>query len=162
MDVHKFDNEVVCRAVYAWLKGDGYEPYSPVVASLTCLVMDIVRAERARHEYVWRCDDDDDEEFLKSKLQAALAKVRTRSTSHRHSLHLPNMDAARGAFEAIAWVMLVAEETRSWCTRGHYEADALRSAQHGGRFWPPDVYRQARARVDALGVKTVCSLGTQC
>lgn len=121
MDAHKFDNEVVCTAVYMWLKGDGHEPYSPVVASLTCLVMDIVRAERFRGYLASGKADE-----ITRGFDRLLAKVRTRSTSHRHSLHLPNMDAARGAFEAIAWVMLVAEETRSWCTRGHYEADALR------------------------------------
>lgn len=51
MDRQTFDNEVVCRAVYAWVKGDGPEPYSPVVASLTVLVGRIVDAERARVHY---------------------------------------------------------------------------------------------------------------
>lgn len=49
-DERTFDNEVLCPAVYKWVKGDGSEPYSPVVASLTVLVHDLLQADRARRE----------------------------------------------------------------------------------------------------------------
>lgn len=52
MTPEQFDSEVVCRAVYAWVKGDSPEPYSPAVASLTCLVLDLLRLERKRSDGV--------------------------------------------------------------------------------------------------------------
>lgn len=49
MDAKEFDNEVVCRNVYGYLKRIyGGEPYSPAVAELTCFVSAMVSAERAR------------------------------------------------------------------------------------------------------------------
>lgn len=45
-----FDNDIVCRAVYNWCKekSEGREPYSPFVASVTILVLDILKLERER------------------------------------------------------------------------------------------------------------------
>jgi hypothetical protein len=43
-----FDNKVVCPAIYKWVKGDGPEPYSPAVASLTVLVLDLLKRDRQR------------------------------------------------------------------------------------------------------------------
>lgn len=48
MDDTTFDNEVVCRSVYKWVKGDGPEPYSPTVASLTVMVCDLIKRDRER------------------------------------------------------------------------------------------------------------------
>lgn len=48
MDSKKFDNDIVCPAIYKWVKGDGPEPYSPVVASLTVLVCSLLRDDRRR------------------------------------------------------------------------------------------------------------------
>ena len=48
MDDPTFDNEVVCPAIYKWVKGDGPEPYSPTVASLTVMVCDLIRRDRER------------------------------------------------------------------------------------------------------------------
>lgn len=93
MNQTEFDNEVVCRAVYAWLKGDGSEPYSPVVASLTRLVLEIVDADRCR---VASRDP-------RMGLALGIEHVRSLSGQRPNELQTPNMDAARGAFEAIGW-----------------------------------------------------------
>jgi hypothetical protein len=50
MNDHDFDNKVVCPAIYTWVKGDGPEPYSPAVASLTVLVLDLLKMDRQRQE----------------------------------------------------------------------------------------------------------------
>jgi hypothetical protein len=48
VDSREFDNEVVCRVMYAYVKGNGPEPYSPAVAHLTCLVLDLLKLDRVR------------------------------------------------------------------------------------------------------------------
>jgi hypothetical protein len=45
-----FNNEVVCRAVYKYAKGEGPEPYSPTVAELTGFVFELIRADRNRRK----------------------------------------------------------------------------------------------------------------
>lgn len=94
MNAKEFDNEIVCRAVYAWVKGSGPEPYSPTVASLTCLVLAIVDAERVR--------SDPDPEWNSGMLETPLARVR--ALSRPNELHLPNMDATAAAWVALAYV----------------------------------------------------------
>lgn len=47
MDDYTFD-DVVCRVVYDWLKGDGPEPYSVAVSSLTVMVLGLIKRDRAR------------------------------------------------------------------------------------------------------------------
>lgn len=50
MTADAFDNDIVCPAVYKWLKGDGPEPYSVAVASLTVLVLDLLERDRKRRD----------------------------------------------------------------------------------------------------------------
>jgi hypothetical protein len=47
MDDREFGNKV-CDALYAWVKGDGPEPYAPRVASLVTLVLKLLEEDRAR------------------------------------------------------------------------------------------------------------------
>lgn len=110
MNAKEFDNEVVCRAVYAWVKGGGPEPYSPVVASLTSLVLDIVRADRVRNRLdEWTYNDEclTSEELGesvsrdRSALDASLKDIEGRVPG---VTYLPNMDATAGAWVALAYV----------------------------------------------------------